>query len=37
MGEQLEVTSDARKEILQLIDGDTKQRTHVRIFIQGYG
>ena len=37
MAETLEVTSEARKEILDLIDGDVKKRKHVRIFIQGYG
>ena len=31
------VTDEARKELSGLIDRDDKNRTHIRIFIQGWG
>jgi len=33
----LEVTDEAKKELSSLIERDEKRRTHIRIFIQGWG
>ncbi len=37
MDTALQVTDEARKELSSLIDRDEKRRTHIRIFIQGWG
>ncbi len=37
MDTALMVTDEARKELSSLIERDDKKRTHIRIFIQGWG
>ena len=37
MAELLEVTQNARDTLSDLIDADKQHRTHVRVFVQGFG
>jgi len=37
MADLLDVTQDAKKALLELIEKDERGRTHVRVFVEGFG